>query len=191
MQVAASKDASNKERGVFSLMKERSNCASRLPVVTALVAASVLFGLQACRCGGSWRRLLRRSRGARCRARGDHGPQGQQEGQGRALWPPEPRGDLLGRRRRAELLRPQQLLQPIPLRRQGQGQDQRHWSSEYILEIEDGGNLSKFVDQFNDNPSPGALTTRKAAVALASKDSTARSGSVCKRPRRTTSPRTP
>src|SRR6187431_2989972 len=46
MQVAASKDASNKERGVFSLMKERSNCASRLPVVTALVAVSVLFGLR-------------------------------------------------------------------------------------------------------------------------------------------------
>ena len=44
------------------------------------------------------------------------------------------------------------------------------WSSEYILELEDGANLSKFVDQFNDNPSPGAVTTRKAAVALASKD---------------------
>ena len=70
-------------------------------------------------------RLLRRSRRARGRARSDHRPQGQQEGQGRALRPREPRGEFLGRRRRAERLRRQQLLQLHPLRHEGQGEDQR------------------------------------------------------------------
>jgi hypothetical protein len=48
----------------------------------------------------------------------------------------------------------------------GKGKIGDDWASVFILELEDGGNLSKFVDQFNDNPSNGAVTARKAAIAL-------------------------
>ena len=37
------------------------------------------------------------------------------------------------------------------------------------IEIEDAGNLSKFVDQFNDNPANGALNLRRSAMYMANK----------------------
>lgn len=32
--------------------------------------------------------------------------------------------------------------------------------------MEDNGNLSKFVDQFNDNPANGAALVRKSAISI-------------------------
>ncbi len=42
------------------------------------------------------------------------------------------------------------------------------WTAGMQIEIEDEGNLSKFVDQFNDNPSNGSLNVRKSAIYIAS-----------------------
>ena len=44
------------------------------------------------------------------------------------------------------------------------------WSSGFQIEIEDLGNLSKFVDQFNDNPDNGGLNVRKSAIYMESKN---------------------
>ena len=43
------------------------------------------------------------------------------------------------------------------------------WSSGFQIEIEDEGNLSKFVDQFNDNPDNGGLNVRRSAIYMESK----------------------
>lgn len=43
-----------------------------------------------------------------------------------------------------------------------------NWSSGFQIEIEDEGNLSKFVDQFNDNPDNGSLNVRKSAIYIES-----------------------
>ena len=43
------------------------------------------------------------------------------------------------------------------------------WSSGFQIEIEDEGNLSKFVDQFNDNPDNGSLNLRRSAIYIESK----------------------
>jgi predicted porin len=44
-----------------------------------------------------------------------------------------------------------------------------NWSSGFQIEIEDEGNLSKFVDQFNDNTDNGNLNLRKSAIYLENK----------------------
>ena len=44
------------------------------------------------------------------------------------------------------------------------------WTSGYNLEMEDNGNLSKFVDQFNDNPANGAVIVRRSAMYLDNKN---------------------
>jgi len=43
------------------------------------------------------------------------------------------------------------------------------WTAGYNLEMEDNGNLSKFVDQFNDNPANGAVIVRRSAMYLDNK----------------------
>ena len=43
------------------------------------------------------------------------------------------------------------------------------WSSGFQIEIEDEGNLSKFVNQFNDNPSNGSLNVRRSAIYIDNK----------------------
>ncbi len=43
------------------------------------------------------------------------------------------------------------------------------WTSGFQIEIEDEGNLSKFVDQYNDNPDNGALNLRKSAIYMENK----------------------
>jgi predicted porin len=43
------------------------------------------------------------------------------------------------------------------------------WTSGFQIEIEDAGNLSKFVDQFNDNPTNGELNLRRSAIYVESK----------------------
>ena len=43
------------------------------------------------------------------------------------------------------------------------------WTAGYNLEMEDNGNLSKFVDQFNDNPDNGAVIVRRSAMYLDNK----------------------
>src|SRR6185437_5394556 len=43
------------------------------------------------------------------------------------------------------------------------------WTSGFQIEIEDEGNLSKFVDQFNDNPTNGELNLRRSAIYFDSK----------------------
>ncbi|MGB3020526.1 MAG: hypothetical protein WBB50_00195 [Methyloceanibacter sp.] len=40
------------------------------------------------------------------------------------------------------------------------------WTSGFQIEIEDEGNLSKFVDQFNDNPDNGSVKVRRSAIYL-------------------------
>ena len=44
-----------------------------------------------------------------------------------------------------------------------------NWSSGFQIEIEDEGNLSKFVNQFNDNPDNGSLNVRKSAIYIENK----------------------
>jgi predicted porin len=44
-----------------------------------------------------------------------------------------------------------------------------NWSSGFQIEIEDEGNLSKFVNQFNDNPDNGGLNVRRSAIYLENK----------------------
>jgi predicted porin len=44
-----------------------------------------------------------------------------------------------------------------------------NWSSGFQIEIEDEGNLSKFVDQFNDNPDNGSLNVRRSAIYVDNK----------------------
>ena len=39
-----------------------------------------------------------------------------------------------------------------------------NWSSGFQIEIEDEGNLSKFLNQFNDNVDNGSLNVRKSAI---------------------------
>jgi predicted porin len=41
-----------------------------------------------------------------------------------------------------------------------------NWHSGFQIEIEDEGNLSKFVDQFNDNPDSGSLNLRRSAIYI-------------------------
>jgi hypothetical protein len=41
------------------------------------------------------------------------------------------------------------------------------WTAGYNLEMEDNRNLSKFVDQFNDNPANGAVIVRRSAMYTA------------------------
>ena len=65
-----------------------------------------------------------------------------------------------------------------------------NWSSGFQIEIEDEGNLSKFINQFNDNVDNGSLNVRKSAIYMENKKSV-RCGWVSKRPRRTTSSRIP
>lgn len=43
------------------------------------------------------------------------------------------------------------------------------WSAGYTLEMEDNGNLSKFVDQFNDNPNNGRVIVRRSAMYVDNK----------------------
>ena len=43
------------------------------------------------------------------------------------------------------------------------------WSSGFQIEIEDEGNLSKFVNQFNDNVDNGSLNVRKSAIYIENK----------------------
>ena len=45
-----------------------------------------------------------------------------------------------------------------------------NWSSGFQIEIEDEGNLSKFVSQFDDNPDNGSLNVRRAAIYLDNKN---------------------
>ena len=51
----------------------------------------------------------------------------------------------------------------------GKGKISDDWSSGFVIEIEDTGNQSRFVNQFNDNTDNGALRVRKAAISLESK----------------------
>ena len=51
----------------------------------------------------------------------------------------------------------------------GKGKISDDWSSGFVIEIEDTGNQSRFVNQFNDNTNNGALLVRKAAISLESK----------------------
>jgi hypothetical protein len=44
-----------------------------------------------------------------------------------------------------------------------------NWSSGFQIEIDDEGNLSKFVDQFNDNPDNGSLNVRRSAIYVDNK----------------------
>ena len=44
-----------------------------------------------------------------------------------------------------------------------------NWSSGFQIEIEDEGNLSKFLNQFNDNVDNGSLNVRKSAIYLENK----------------------
>src|SRR5262245_37155549 len=44
------------------------------------------------------------------------------------------------------------------------------WTAGYNLEMEDNGNLSKFVDQFNDNPANGAVIVRRSAMWVDNKE---------------------
>ena len=44
-----------------------------------------------------------------------------------------------------------------------------NWSSGFQIEIEDEGNLSKFVNQFNDNVDNGSLNVRKSAIYMENK----------------------
>ena len=44
-----------------------------------------------------------------------------------------------------------------------------NWSSGFQIEIEDEGNLSKFVNQYNDNPNNGSLNVRRSAIYLDNK----------------------
>ena len=44
-----------------------------------------------------------------------------------------------------------------------------NWSSGFQIEIEDEGNLSKFVNQFNDNVDNGSLNVRKSAIYIENK----------------------
>jgi len=43
------------------------------------------------------------------------------------------------------------------------------WSSGFQIEIEDEGNLSKFLNQFNDNTDNGSLNVRKSAIYIENK----------------------
>ena len=51
----------------------------------------------------------------------------------------------------------------------GKGKISDDWSSGFVIEIEDTGNQSRFVNQFNDNTDNGTLRVRKAAISLESK----------------------
>ena len=51
----------------------------------------------------------------------------------------------------------------------GKGKISDDWSSGFVIEIEDTGNQSRFVNQFNDNTDNGLLRVRKAAISLESK----------------------
>ena len=51
----------------------------------------------------------------------------------------------------------------------GKGKISDDWSSGFVIEIEDTGNQSRFVNQFNDNTDNGVLRVRKAAISLESK----------------------
>ena len=51
----------------------------------------------------------------------------------------------------------------------GKGKMSDDWSSGFVIEIEDTGNQSRFVNQFNDNTDNGTLRVRKAAISLDSK----------------------
>ena len=51
----------------------------------------------------------------------------------------------------------------------GKGKISDDWSSGFVIEIEDTGNQSRFVNQFNDNTDNGRLRVRKAAISLESK----------------------
>ena len=51
----------------------------------------------------------------------------------------------------------------------GKGKISDDWSSGFVIEIEDTGNQSRFVNQFNDNTDNGLLRVRKSAISLESK----------------------
>ena len=51
----------------------------------------------------------------------------------------------------------------------GKGKISDDWSSGFVIEVEDTGNQSRFVNQFNDNTDNGTLRVRKAAISLESK----------------------
>ena len=51
----------------------------------------------------------------------------------------------------------------------GKGKISDDWSSGFVIEIEDTGNQSRFVNQFNDNTDNGTLQVRKSAISLESK----------------------
>ncbi len=51
----------------------------------------------------------------------------------------------------------------------GKGKISDDWSSGFVIEIEDTGNQSRFVNQYNDNTDNGLLRVRKAAISLESK----------------------
>ena len=51
----------------------------------------------------------------------------------------------------------------------GKGKISDDWSSGFVIEIEDTGNESRFVNQFNDNTNNSALLVRKVAISLESK----------------------
>src|SRR6187431_1446271 len=169
MQVAASKDASNKERGVFSLMKERSNCASRLPVVTALVAVSVLFGLRpavAADLGGDCCADLE-ERVAELEAttvrKGNKKVKVELYGRVNRVinfWNDGAESNVYSLNSSYNTSR-------FGVR--GKGKMSDDWSSGFVIEIEDTGNQSRFVNQFNDNTDNGVLRVRKAAISLESK----------------------
>ena len=51
----------------------------------------------------------------------------------------------------------------------GKGKISDDWSSGFVIEVEDTGNQSRFVNQFNDNTDNGVLRVRKAAISLENK----------------------
>ena len=150
-------------------MKERSNCKLRLLVVVALLAASISFGL---------RPVIAADLGGDCCADLEERV-AELEATTVRKGNKKVKVELYGRVNRVVTFWDDGAEQnayvlnssysPSRFGVRGKAKISDNWSSEYILEIEDGGNLSKFVDQFNDNPSPGALTTRKAAISLESK----------------------